>query len=187
MRLPNQALRNQVKVPAIFSHPGVISPGIVIDDLLSQYDVLPTLLEYALSSSHVTEALPGINFGPLLRGNGPLDRKEVVVFDEYGPIRMFRTTKWKYAHRYPYGPHELFDLDQEPEELTNKIEDESLWPVCNVLRARLGPWYVKYADPRFDGVYAAVTGFGQYDLALPGKRDGASFERRDHVEAKGVF
>ena len=28
--------------------------------------------------------------------------------DEYGANRMIRTKEWKYIHRYPYGPHELY-------------------------------------------------------------------------------
>jgi len=35
-----------VKVPAIFSRPGHISEGVVNADLLSQYDIMPTLLDY---------------------------------------------------------------------------------------------------------------------------------------------
>ena len=27
---------------------------------------------------------------------------------------MIRTQEWKYVHRYPYGPHELYDLVNDP-------------------------------------------------------------------------
>ncbi len=39
-----------------------------------------------------------------------------MVFDEYGLVRMIRTREWKYVHRYPYGPHELYDLTRDPDE-----------------------------------------------------------------------
>ena len=34
----------------------------------------------------------------------------MIVFDEYGPVRMIRTGEWKYVHRYPKGPRELYDM-----------------------------------------------------------------------------
>ncbi len=42
--------------------------------------------------------------------------ESIVVFDEYGPVRMIRTREWKYVHRYPYGPHELYHLAGDPGE-----------------------------------------------------------------------
>ena len=46
-------------------------------------------------------------------------RDEVVIFDEYGPVRMIRTKEWKYVHRYPYGKHELYHLVDDPGEEKN--------------------------------------------------------------------
>ena len=42
-----------------------------------------------------------------------------MIYDEYGPVRMIRTRAWKYVHRCPYGPHELYDLANDPEEKAN--------------------------------------------------------------------
>ena len=46
----------------------------------------------------------------------------MIVFDEYGPVRMIRSRDWKYIHRYPYGPHEFYDLTNDPDEAHNLID-----------------------------------------------------------------
>jgi len=46
-------------------------------------------------------------------------RQDVVVYDEYGPVRMIRTHEWKYVQRHPAGPNELYNLRQDPNEWNN--------------------------------------------------------------------
>jgi choline-sulfatase len=88
----------------------------------------------------------------------------VVVYDEYGPVRMVRTSGWKYVHRYPGGPHELFDLRADPGERTNLIDDDAAAPTLASLRERLDAWFRNYVDPRRDGCDKGVTGCGQLGL-----------------------
>jgi uncharacterized protein with PIN domain len=37
----------------------------------------------------------------LWRGESTDGDEEVVIYDEYGPVRMIRTAEWKLARRYP--------------------------------------------------------------------------------------
>ncbi|MGC8805192.1 MAG: hypothetical protein ACP5JO_02765 [Candidatus Ratteibacteria bacterium] len=48
-------------------------------------------------------------------------REFVVIFDEYDPVRMIRTNRWKYMVRYPYGPDDLYGLKTDPCEEKNLI------------------------------------------------------------------
>lgn len=173
---PLNMFDTSVKVPALFSHPGVIPQGLVNRELVSQYDIFPTLLEYAGVANPEAKTLPGISFADLLHGEPASKREDIVVFDEYGPVRMIRTDQWKYVHRYPYGPHELYDLVHDPDEEVNRIDERQCTEIRDSLRQRLGEWYGKYVDPVKDGVYAPVTGFGQMDVVSPGKREGDSFK-----------
>ncbi|RKN64200.1 DUF4976 domain-containing protein [Paenibacillus ginsengarvi] len=150
-----------VKVPAIFSHPGIIPSGRVSDDMLSQYDLFPTLLEYAGLALPVEEGLPGQSFALLLKGEGDGAQRKVVVFDEYGPVRMIRSKDWKYVHRYPYGPHELYDLRNDPGETVNRIGDSLYKEVITALRSEMSEWFRRFVVPERDGVYAPVMGVGQ--------------------------
>lgn len=168
-----------VKVPAIFSHPGHIDADRVCSELLSQYDVFPTLLNYLEMENSYADSLPGRSFASLLQGDEMLQRDSVVVFDEYGPVRMVRTREWKYVHRYPYGPHELYDLVSDPDERVNLMDDERTREVQVHMRAVLQDWISRYVDPMFDGAREPVTGFGQVDWAGPRGNGRQAFCGRD--------
>lgn len=173
---PLNVYDTSVKVPAIFSQPGTVPQGLAVSHLLSQYDLFPTILDYAsLPIPLQMQQAPGESFASLLKGDVAWSRQEIFIYDEYGPVRMIRTRKWKYVHRYPYGPHELFDLVNDPGEETNQINNPCFATVRERLLQRLGEWFAQHVDPKFDGLYCAVTGFGQVDMALPGKREGISF------------
>ncbi len=151
-----------VKVPAIFSMPGNIPENVVTKELVSGYDFMPTLLDYLGVEAPAAVELPGRSVAELLRGSHQGDGDdEIVVFDEYGPVRMIRTREWKYVHRYPYGNHELYDMTRDPDETVNLRDDPGKAKVIRSLKARLEEWFVRYSDPAVDGVREPVTGNGQ--------------------------
>lgn len=154
-----------VKVPMLVSRPGHTPAGMVCDDLLSHYDLMPTLLDYAGIDLADADQLPGRSFAPLLQEQPLPPRERVVVFDEYGPVRMIRAREWKYVHRYPYGPNELYDLVNDPDEEHNLAGDAGHRSRMEALRGEMQDWFQQYADPRVDGTREPVTGKGQIDLA----------------------
>ncbi|CAG7607353.1 Bifunctional sulfatase/alpha-L-rhamnosidase [Paenibacillus solanacearum] len=164
---PQNMYDTSVKVPAIFSHPGTIPQATVCASMLSGYDVMPTLLEYAGLAGAIPDGLPGVSFAPLLRGETTTEREHVFIYDEYGPVRMVRSREWKYVHRYPYGPHELYDLLRDPDERTNLINASEQQERIARMKAELDGWFVRYADPARDGVREPVRGGGQLRLAGP--------------------
>ncbi|RKN84540.1 sulfatase-like hydrolase/transferase [Paenibacillus ginsengarvi] len=174
--LPLNMFDTSVKVPAIFSHPGCIPEGQTNEELVSQYDVFPTLLEYVGISNPYESSLPGRSFLPLLQGQEQTCRNNVVIFDEYGPVRMIRSKDWKYIHRYPYGPHELYDLKNDPEETKNRIDDPANKDILASLRIQLGDWFRHYVIPDKNGALEPVTGFGQLTSVGPGQPVGGSFK-----------
>lgn len=162
---PQNMYDTSVKVPLIVSQPGRVPQGVTNADLLSQYDLLPTLLDHLGLENPLAARLPGRSFAPLLRGEALHGREHVVVFDEYGPVRMIRGRRWKYVHRYPYGPHELYDLDEDPGEERNRYGQAGFESVTAQLKGELDEWFARYADPRVDGAREGVTGKGQLGLA----------------------
>jgi choline-sulfatase len=161
---PQNMYDTSVKVPCIISQPGRIPAGRVSDALVSGYDVFPTILDYAGVRCTPSRPKPGRSFRRLLEGQPASAEMPVVVYDEYGPVRMVRTSGWKYVHRYPDGPHELFDLRADPGERTNLIDDDAAAPTLASLRERLDAWFRTYVDPRRDGCDKGVTGCGQLGL-----------------------
>ncbi len=172
---PQNMYDTSVKVPCLASHPGVVPQGVVCGALLSQYDFLPTLLDYVGIENPEADRLPGQSFLPILKGQSVKGRESVVVYDEYGPVRMVRTREWKYVHRYPYGPHELYNLVSDPDERSNVVEDESKGAIRESLKASLDEWFDRWADPRLDGTREAVYGKGQLQLAGPGAQGKKAF------------
>lgn len=158
---PQNMYDSSVMVPAIVSQPGRIPGGRVCDTLLSAYDVRATLLEH-LGLPYDDQGGPGRSFADVLAG-ASRSGGEVVVFDEYGPVRMIRTDSWKYVHRYPYGPHELYDLAADPGERHN-LAGTGL-AMEGELRVRLSGWFLRHADPRVDGSRLPVYGAGQHSPA----------------------
>ena len=162
---PQNMYDTSVKVPCIVAQPGRIPAGVIDDDLLSGYDFFPTLVDYLALDHSPGHAKPGRSFNAILEGDADAGREAVVVFDEYGPVRMLRTRDWKYVHRHPDGPHELFDLVNDPDERDNRVDDPGLAAHVADLRSRLESWFDDYVDPRRDGVDKGVTGCGQIDRA----------------------
>ena len=173
--VPQNMYDTSVKVPMLIWRPGSVPEGTVCDALLSHYDIMPTLLDYLDMENPESHRLPGRSFADLLRGKTFDEREHVVVFDEYGPVRMIRAKDRKYVHRYPYGPHELYDLAGDPDETENLVDlAEHHEEVCDMKR-RLDEWFVRYADPAVDGVREAVYGAGQLGLVGPAGKGRKSF------------
>lgn len=184
--VPRNMYENSIKVPAIFSHPGTIPQGRVESSMVSAYDFMPTLLEYlglatpeggragfappiqsGRNDGGVNPALPlpGRSFAPALRGEPLGGRESVVVFDEYGPVRMIRTKEWKYVHRHAHGPHQLFDLANDPGERRNLAGEWEHQERIQTLREEMEAWFAQYVDPEIDGYREAADGRGQDRLA----------------------
>jgi len=161
--LPMNMYDNSVKVPMIFNHPGKLPAGLVSGAMVSQYDFMPTLLEYLGLPGIEDESLPGQSFLPVLQGQADQARQDVVIYDEYGPVRMIRTPEWKYVHRYPAGPHELYDMVNDPDERKNLVDDEDRHATVIEMRRRLVRWFDRYVKPTFDGARFDVQGGGQIE------------------------
>jgi hypothetical protein len=139
------------------------------------YDVFPTLLDYAGIAHDVDSRKPGRSFAPLLAGFPEARDRDVVVYDEYGPVRMVRTREWKYVHRHPDGPHELYDLARDPGERHDLFGRPGSEGIAATLRARLDAWFARYVDPLQDGAIKPVNGCGQLALSNHGTDDAQAF------------
>ncbi|MBN1399684.1 MAG: sulfatase-like hydrolase/transferase [Anaerolineae bacterium] len=169
---PRNMYENSIRVPFIASQPGRIPQGLVQRAMVSAYDVMPTLLAYLDLPLPEGPAIVGRSFLHALLGQEDASRDEVVIYDEYGNTRMLRTERWKYVHRYPDGPHELWDLERDPAERNNRIADLSQRERIAELHARLEAWFARYVDPRVDGRDLPVSGLGQMRPVWPGYDDG---------------
>jgi N-sulfoglucosamine sulfohydrolase len=169
-----------------------------IEDLVSNVDILPTLLEAC--SLDVPEAVQGASFLPLLQGKGTPTRDAVFAektfHDCYDPMRAVRTEKFKYiryfeksthhpvpgdivdggAHRElgsvpRFGSEELYDLERDPNETRNLADDEAYGDVCREMRARLAGWMCSTADPLLEGPVGSPFYQASVEGLLDSRRD----------------
>ena len=101
------------RVPLIIRGPGVPS-GVRSPALVSTLDLVP--LFYHACSAEPPNTLQGADIRPLFQN--PADAIREAAFSEIGGRVMVRTLTHKYAH-YADGAAELYDLEKDPDELTN--------------------------------------------------------------------
>ena len=160
---PQNMYDSSVKIPCIISWPGHVPMGKTDSTLLSHYDLFPTFLELlGIDRPAICQQLPGTSFAELFQGK-PIRETErrVVIYDEYGPVRMIRSRQWKYVMRIPYGPDELYDIASDPTEKRNLIDEPACQQIKQEMRQQLICWFATYGDPKKDASHECNTGYGQ--------------------------
>ena len=149
---PVTADDEMMKIPMIWRHPGHISSDAKSNVLITNYDFLPTLLGYLGMSNRLPNdpPLPGRDFSNELQNANSVEVKDEAVFYEFERLRCIRTRDWKYVHRHPNGPHELYHLTDDPDEFTNLVTFEEHQDTRQKLKQRLDAYFTQYAEPRFD-------------------------------------
>lgn len=159
---PQNMYDSSVKVPFIAVSPNKFAQNAVCHEMFSHYDVFPTLCELTGLSCTAKQNLPGRSFAPwLVRPDIP-QPAPIVIFDEYGPVRMIRYHDFKLVLRYPYGPHELYDLVNDPDEENNLYGQKQYEQRVLEMSKTMDAWFLQYSDKSFDARCEAVTGTGQH-------------------------
>ncbi len=147
---PLSAFDGMMHIPLIVRHPGRVTAGSTSKLMVSGYDVMPCLLNYLGLGDRTadTPRSPGRDFSPALRGK-PVAWDDVVFFENEN-VRVIRTPGWKYIHRHPDGPFELYDLADDPGEKVNLYGQPGRESIRDELRERLVAFFHDYADPKYD-------------------------------------
>ncbi len=147
---PATARDGMMRIPMVWWHPGRITQQ-RSDLMVSGVDVMPTLLSYLGIADQMPETphSPGRDFSPLLRGEDVGSWKSE-VFYEFETLRCIRTDRWKLVRRFPNGPDELYDLQADPVEGTNLVDEPPAQAVRRQLATRLDQFFETYADNRYD-------------------------------------
>ncbi len=147
---PRNMYDTSLRIPLIFRQPGRLPKGQIAEPLFSAYDFVPTVLAYLGLPPSPGRNLPGQSFAAVLEGR-PQETPDA-VFGEYGRARMIRTAGAKYVHRADGGPHELYDLEQDPGETRNLADSPEHRPRLIALRSRLFAWFERYGEAGRDPV-----------------------------------
>jgi arylsulfatase A-like enzyme len=147
---PLHAFDGTMHIPMIVRQPGVVPSASTTDIMTSNYDLMPTVLDYlGLADKMPNEPKsPGRSYAATLRGES--QPWENVVFYEFENVRAIRTGEWKYIERFPDGPNELYDLTADPGEQFNLFGQSKQAEVQAKLKKRLHAFFNRYADPKYD-------------------------------------
>lgn len=160
--MPLNLYDTNVKVPFIAYRKGVTPNISVPQGLYSHYDLYETILDYAGVSHKKVELSCGESFANLLHGaDEENERNTIFVIDEYGPVRMIRDKHYKYVHRYPYGPHELYDLSKDSDEKYNLYSLETSRPIIDKLENDMSKTFLEKTIPELDATKHPISGKGQ--------------------------
>jgi arylsulfatase A-like enzyme len=172
--------------------------GTVQPDPVSLIDIVPTILDFA--GIPTATPLPGRSLRPALEGSGSLPEHmiyaEKTYHDIYDPTRMIRSSRFKYICYFEktviddvriatvershwveqsllrQADEELYDLENDPNEKSNLVDNPDFREQRNAMRAQLYNWMEETNDPLLRGPVASPL----YFRSLAQLRDAAGKE-----------
>lgn len=172
--------------------PGSWTGGRVIDELVSQIDIPPTIFD--LLGEAIPEYFQGVSLVPLVEENAQVRTElfaETNYHIGYEPQRCVRTLRWKYTRRYltregslfahvdpgptrtlmntagyleqAYERESLNDLLLDPLEANNLIDSPRHEQIAAEMRERLRNWQESTYDPLLYGDIALPEGAQIFD------------------------
>ena len=132
-----------VRTPYIMRAPGRFPAGVVVNGLVEEVDVLPTILD--VLGVPIPSAVQGKSLVPLAKN--PAAKHKQAVFAEFPTIRMARTKDWKLVHYTKARHGELYHLTEDPYELTNLYGDSKYASARAEMEGVLFDWLAGSQDP----------------------------------------
>jgi arylsulfatase A-like enzyme len=139
-------------MPLIIKWPGVAQPGTVNTSLVQNLDYAETFLEMA--QAEIPPDMQGRSLVPLLEGETPDDWRKSIYYHYYefpaGHMVAkhcgIRTDRYKLIHFYEFGEWEFYDLQHDPDELTNGYSNEQYKDIIQQLKLQLTSLQREYKD-----------------------------------------
>jgi len=176
------------KTTLILRYPGAWGQGVIHDELLTNCDLLPTIMECI--GAPIPSDIDGRSFLPLIEERSytpnPHIFSEMTYHGLYNPMRAVRTKRFKYIRNFDselplvympvdilewpagaemvdeyYGQvrplEELYDLQKDPLEQDNLIDEPEYAEIRADLRRTIDQWLQDTDDPILDGVWPSCA------------------------------
>lgn len=141
-----------LKMPFIAKWPGVTKPGSRNDLMIQNLDYAETFLDIA--GLDIPSDMQGRSLVPLLKGEQPKDWRKSIYYHyyEYPSVHMvprhtgIRTETEKLIHFYQFDEWEYYNLNDDPDELTNQYNNPKAQERIAQLKQQLKDLQEKYED-----------------------------------------
>ncbi|MGF1682729.1 sulfatase [Photobacterium makurazakiensis] len=140
--------------PLVMQLPGVIKPGSVVEELVQNIDYAPTFLQ--LAGVETPDAVHGKSLLPLLSEDGASDWRDALYYHYYefpgfhDVARHYGVSDGRYKLIHFYNPGdewEFYDLEADPSEMVNAINNPTYKKEVARLKVRLAELQKEYAVP----------------------------------------
>lgn len=138
--------------PLLMRYPREIEPGTVINDLVLNLDLAPTILDF--TGTEIPEEMQGQSVREILSGKAA-DWRDAVYYHyyEYPAVHMVkrhygvRTDRYKLIHfYYDVDEWEMYDLYEDPQEMTSVYDNPDYFEVRLILHKKLEDLRKQYGD-----------------------------------------
>ncbi|GGK72610.1 sulfatase [Rufibacter glacialis] len=139
------------RTPLVMRYPGKIKPGTTTNELVMNLDIGPTLLDAA--GVKIPQEMQGESFLPLVTGQKAKGR-DAIYYHYYengehsvSPHFGIKGKRYKLIHFYKrVNTWELYDLEKDPQELTNLYGKKGYESITANLKKELEQLIKKYED-----------------------------------------
>lgn len=143
--------------PFIVRWPGVVKPGSVTDELVSNLDFAETFLD--ICGVKIPGDMQGVSVVPVLKGKTPKDWRKSLYYhyyEFYGNRRSahmvrrhygVRTKRYKLIHFYNLDEWELYDLEKDPREMNSVYGNTEYKEIAKRLTAEVKRLQTVYKVP----------------------------------------
>ncbi|MCH1505745.1 MAG: sulfatase [Verrucomicrobiales bacterium] len=161
-----------LKMPFVIKWPGTTIPGSRSTHMIQNLDYAQTFLDMA--NAPIPKDMQGRSLVPLLKGRNPDDWRTSIYYHyyEYPSVHMIprhngiRTTRYKLMNFYRFGDEwELYDLENDPEELSNLYGKPGYDAITADLKKQLQGLVEKYED---DSIQDEKPEQWKKDMRTPG-------------------
>ena len=171
------------RTPLLVRWPGVVQPGSVNTQLVSNLDYAQTFLD--MSGAPADPAMQGKSLVPLLKGDTPSDWRKYHYYHyyEYPGSHMVQRHegiydgRYKLIHFYDVDEWELMDLQTDPQELTSRYFNPDYASIVARMRQALERMKTQYEVPK--GIPAPRN------LANPEKYLSAERQKMERTKLQG--
>ncbi len=153
-----------LRMPFMVRYPKMVKAGSLNEDIITNVDFAPTLLE--LAGIETNQKMHGKSFASVLKGNTPEDWQDAMYYHYYEfpiwhhvqPHYGIRTQRYTLAHfYYNIDVWELYDLEKDPKQMNNSINDPAYQDIVLELKSKLKNLKVKFGNDKPLAEYREIT------------------------------